>query len=77
MFSWAVAERKLGHTIVSESTTGEKKVLVLPRLERVAPEAALPRVKIDWTPEELENLARLSTPEPAKPTEALVRAMRK
>jgi len=77
LFRWAVAERKLGHRIVSESTTGEKKVLVLPRLERVAPEAALPHVSIDWTQEELEKLARFSTAEPAKPTEALVRAMRK
>lgn len=77
LFRWAVAERKLGHRIVSESTTGEKKVLVLPRLERVAPEAALPHVSIDWTQEELEKLARFSTAEPAKPTEALVKAMRK
>lgn len=77
LFRWAVAERKLGNRIVSESITGEKKVLVLPRLERVAPEAALPQVNIDWTQEELENLARLSAAEPAKPTEPLARAMRK
>jgi|SRR5215813_5491665 len=35
-FQWAVGERKRGHKIFSESTTGERKVLVLPRLERVA-----------------------------------------
>jgi len=36
LFQWAVGERKRGHKIFSESTTGERKVLVLPRLERVA-----------------------------------------
>ena len=76
LFRWAVSERKLGHRIVSESVTGERKVLVLPRLERVAPEATLPHVKIDWTEKELENLARLANSEPAKPTEALIRAMK-
>ncbi len=76
LFQWAVAERKLGHRIVSESHTGEKKVLVHPRLERVAPEATLPRVTIDWTPTELENLAKLAASEPAKPKDALIRAMR-
>ena len=37
LFRWAVSERKRGHTIVSESVTGERKILVFPRLERVAP----------------------------------------
>ena len=76
LFQWAVAERKRGHKIVSESKTGEKQVLVLPRLERVAPECALPHVSIDWSPKELESLMELTAAEPASPTEALVRAMR-
>jgi hypothetical protein len=42
LFQWAVSERRQGHRIVSESANGEKKILVLPRLERVAPESALP-----------------------------------
>src|SRR5437870_1861601 len=29
LFRWAVAERKRGHKIISESTTGEREVLVL------------------------------------------------
>src|SRR6202521_6224275 len=43
LFRWAVSERKLGHRIVSESTRGERKVLLFPRLERVAPDMSLPR----------------------------------
>lgn len=76
LFQWAVSERRRGRRIVSESANGEKNVLVLPRLERVAPESALPHVKIDWTEKQLASLAELLTSEPAKPTDALVRAMR-
>src|ERR1700732_5578175 len=49
LFRWAVSERKLGHRIMSESASGERKVLLFPRLERVAPDIALPRVVITWT----------------------------
>src|SRR6202023_484941 len=42
LFRWAVSERKLGHRIMSESPAGERNVLVLPRLRRVAPDVALP-----------------------------------
>jgi hypothetical protein len=76
LFRWAVGERKRGHRIFSETETGERKELVLPRLERVAPELALPRVEISWTPRELESLADLASREPAHPTETLLRAMR-
>lgn len=76
LFRWAVAERKRGRKIVSESTTGEREVLVLPRLERVAPEVVLPHVNITWNAKELESLMELTLTEPAQPTEALVRVMR-
>jgi len=77
LFRWAVTERKLGHRIVSETPDGERKILVLPRLERVAPEFSLPRVEIRWTSRELESLAELaSAPNANPPTEALIRAMR-
>src|SRR5258708_7041460 len=76
LFRWAVWERKRGHRIFSESEKGERKELVLPRLERVAPELTLPRVEISWTPRELESLAELASGEPAAPTESLIRAMR-
>jgi len=76
LFRWAVSERKRGHRIFSETETGERKELVFPRLERVAPELVLPRVEIPWTPRELESLAALASREPANPTEALIRAMR-
>ena len=76
LFQWAVGERKRGRKIFSESTTGEKEVLVLPRLERVAPEAVLPRMTLDWNEKELASLIDLTRGEPAQPTEALVRLMR-
>jgi hypothetical protein len=77
LFRWAVSERKLGHRIISENPGGERKILVLPRLERVAPEFSLPRVEIPWTARELESLARLaSAPNANPPTDALIRAMR-
>jgi len=76
LFRWAVGERRRGHHIFSETETGERKELVFPRLERVAPGVALPRVEISWTPRELESLADLASREPAHPTETLIRAVR-
>ena len=77
LFRWAVSERRLGHRIVSETPSGEQRVLVFPRLERVAPEANLPRINITWTESELASLAELvSSAEPHPPTKALVRALR-
>lgn len=77
LFRWAVSERRLGHRIVSETPGGDRKVLVFPRLERVAPEASLPRVEIAWTEDELASLAELvSSAQPGAPTEHLVRAVR-
>ncbi|SRR5258708_11069270 len=77
LFRWVVAERKLGHRIISETVSGERKVLVLPRLERVAPEFTLPRIEIRWTGRELESLAELAAaPKARRPTEALILAMR-
>src|SRR5689334_3247595 len=46
LFRWAVSERRLGYRIISETLSGERRVLLFPRLERVAPEATLPRVEI-------------------------------
>src|SRR5216683_6259136 len=71
LFRWAVGERKRGHRIFSESEKGERKELVFPRLERIAPEFSLPRVEISWTTKELESLAELASREPADPTKTL------
>ena len=76
LFHWAVSERKLGHHIISETPSGERKVLVLPRLERVAPEASLPSIEVSWTERERAHLAELASAEPQPPTDALLRAMR-
>lgn len=77
LFHWAVNERKRGHRILSESAAGEKRVLVLPRLERVAPQVKLPQVELHWTDKELQCLAELASGPAAAPTEALMRAMRR
>src|SRR3989442_11083007 len=63
LFRWAVGERKRGHRIFSESEKGERKELVFPRLERIAPEFSLPRVEISWTTQELKRLAELASRE--------------
>jgi len=77
LFRWAVLERKLGHRIVSESASGDRKVLVFPRLERVAPDLMLPCIEVKWTERELESLAELaSSTEANPPTGALIRALR-
>jgi hypothetical protein len=77
LFGWAVSERKQGHRIISESASGERRVLVFPRLERVAPDVVLPRIEIQWTKRELESLAKLaSAAEADQPTELLIRALR-
>src|ERR1700691_4036725 len=77
LFRWAVSERKRGHRILSESSTGERKILIFPRLERVAPEVTLPHVDMRWTDKELGGLAELASGQPADPTDALIRAMRR
>jgi len=76
LFRWAVSERRRGCQIMSESASGEKKILVFPRLERVAPELDLPRVDLRWTEAEMESLAELAMRQPAEPAEALIRAMK-
>jgi hypothetical protein len=76
LFRWAVSERKRGHRIVSESASGERRILVFPRLERVVLDLDLPRVDLHWTDLEIESLAELALRPPAEPTEALIRAMR-
>ena len=77
LIRWAVSERRLGNRIVSEGADGERRVLLFPRLERVAPDVWFPHVEIQWTERELEALAELlSRKDPKPPTEALIRAMR-
>ena len=77
LFRWAVSERRMGYRIMSESSTGDRRMLVFPRLERVAPDLLLPRVEIEWTEHELANLAKLASATDANPpTEALIRALR-
>jgi hypothetical protein len=77
LFQWAVNERKRGHRILSESAAGERRVLVFPRLERVAPQLILPRVDLQWSESELQSLAELASGPAAAPTDALIRAMRR
>ncbi|HET9401131.1 MAG TPA: hypothetical protein VFO34_09280 [Candidatus Acidoferrales bacterium] len=76
LFRWAVRERKRGRRIFSEADSGERKELLFPRLERVAPGLALPRADIQWSAKELESIAELASREPAAPTDLLIRALR-
>jgi len=74
--SWLVRERRSGHIVASLDKDNRVRELVSPLLERVAPRYALPRVEIDWTLQELANLAKLASAEPAEPNKELVAAMR-
>jgi hypothetical protein len=65
LFRWAVAERRSGHKILSESASGERKILVFPRLERVAPEFLLPHVELEWSEGERDAFARIRAAEVA------------
>ena len=76
LFRWAVLERKRGRRIFSKTESGERKELLFPRLERVAPALKLPHVEISWTASELKSLAELAVRDPAPPTDTLIRAMR-
>jgi hypothetical protein len=78
LIRWAVSERRRGCLIVSESITGEKRVLVSPRLERVAPEQpVLPLVEIHWTKQQLESFGQLVSGPPAPPSPALLDLMKR
>jgi hypothetical protein len=77
LIRWAVSERRRGCVIVSESATGEKRVLVSPRLERVAPEQPVPHVELRWTKQQLESFGQLASESPADPTPALLDLMKR
>jgi hypothetical protein len=77
LIRWAVSERRRGCVIVSESATGEKRVLVSPRLERVAPEQPVPHVELRWTRQQLESFDQLASGPPAAPTPALLDLMKR
>ena len=70
-----IAKRE--HRVVSVSADGERRIPVFPRLERVAPQDALPHVRIAWAERELERLAELASADAAAPpTDKLIHAMR-
>lgn len=66
-----------GATHCQRNARWERKVRLFRRLERVAPEADLPRTEIHWTEGELASLGELiSSVRPQPPTAALIRAVR-
>jgi hypothetical protein len=73
---WLVSERRQGRKIASIGEQGPIRELVAPLLERVAPERELPRVEIQWTPQQVADLAALLTAEPREPTAKLVSIMK-
>ncbi len=75
---WLVRERRFGRMVASFSEDDRPlHELVSSLLERVAPEHDLPYVQLKWTETQLASLAELTSADPAPPTEALVRAMRR
>jgi hypothetical protein len=77
LYRWAASERRLGRRIISESLTGDRQVLVFPRLERLAPDTLPPHVDIKWNERELARLAELASSEKApQPAELLIKALR-
>jgi|SRR2546422_10792403 len=75
LFRWAVEERKKGCKIFTMSPQGQQRELVMPELERIAPELNLPFRSVGWHVEELNNFAELATKDQPEPTEHLIRAM--
>ena len=73
---WMVEEIRAGRKIVSYSDETPVRELVDPVLKRAARPQQLPRVTIDWTEDELRDLASLVTEEAPSPAPALARAMR-
>lgn len=74
---WMVAERRAGRKIVSYSEDKDAVVreLVDPVLERAVQRRQIPKVVINWTDDELRDLASLAAAEAPQPTPALMRAM--
>ncbi len=77
MASWAVRQRRQGRKVASLENEKAVCEFVSPLLERVAPEHELPRVQVDWTPEQLSSLAALASSEAPEPTRDLARAMKR
>jgi hypothetical protein len=75
LLRWAVEERKKGCKIFTMSPLGQKRELVMPELERIAPELELPWSAVAWTIDELDNFGKLVTKDQPEPTTDLVRAM--
>ena len=76
-FQMALAERKRGNQIAFLSPDGSRKQIVLmPELERVAPQIDLASVSLEWTPEEIESFRKQTSQPSPEPTEHLVRAMK-
>jgi hypothetical protein len=71
-YSGSVLRKQTIHMRSQAKKNGARR----PRLKSESTESALPRVRIAWTEKQLASLAKLLTSEPAKPTDALVRAMK-
>lgn len=77
MLEWLVKERKNGCRIVTVSPAGNVRELVSPELERVAPRMSdLPSAEINWTSQELSNIASMLDGPAAKPSDHLLQSLR-
>ena len=71
---WAVDERKKGCKIFTMNPLGQQRELLMPELERIAPEFDVPWTSVGWTTGELDNFASMTKAEQPEPSEHLVRA---
>jgi hypothetical protein len=75
LLRWAVEERKKGCKIFTMDPLGQQRELVMPELERITPELALPWRGVGWTVDELDDFGQLAAKDQPEPTSDLIRAM--
>jgi hypothetical protein len=77
ILAWVVRERRLDRAIVSLDERNNIRELVSAFVERLVRQFDLPRVKVEWSPEQVLAVRRLATQEPADPSDRLITAMKK
>jgi hypothetical protein len=77
ILAWVVRERRLDRAIVSLDERNNIRELVSAYVERAIRQYDLPRVNLDWTPEQVLAVTRLATQEPADPSDRLITAMKR
>ena len=77
VLAWIVRERRLGRAIVSLDERNNIRELVSAYVERAIRQYDVPRVNVEWTPEQVLAVTKLTTQEPADPSDQLIAAMKR